>query len=201
MLGSFPGRSPETSRSPPHPGSEAARCHTSPGSLRGGRSESTESRAPHPTPSSSASGRHARCGAGSGLWPARSSRSQWRGTSSGWPPRGCRPRWPFPPNLPAGPCGWCSRDEPAWRLSCRTLVRPKTNTRPGRGPGPLSGGRGVSNCSRISGFQYVMVIKGQADRGCVQSLVCVADWTSTNTSSAMMGSWYVATQATQRPRA
>ena len=59
---------------------------------------------------------------------------------------------------------------------------------------------GVSNCSRISGFQYVMVIKGQADRGCAQSLVCVADWSSTNTSSGMMGSWYVATQATQRPR-
>ena len=34
---------------------------------------------------------------------------------------------------------------------------------------------GVANCSRISGFQYVTVVNGQADRPCAVPLVCVAD--------------------------
>ena len=44
----------------------------------------------------------------------------------------------------------------------------------------------VNNCSRIGEFQYVMVVNGQDDRGCAPSLVCVADWSRTNTSSGMM---------------
>ena len=45
---------------------------------------------------------------------------------------------------------------------------------------------GVNNCSQISGFQYVMVVNSQADWRYAPSLVCVADWSSTNTSSGMM---------------
>ena len=59
---------------------------------------------------------------------------------------------------------------------------------------------GVNNCSQIGEFQYVMVVNGQADRGCAPSLVCVADWSGTNTSSGMMGPWYAATEGTQPPR-